>query len=342
MADYLSRQDLVRLAWGHQGEPAKFDPKPLFAEIKACAGEEGRHLSRALPKLWKHLDHQTYDGMQFARATGLSAESFEALMGVLSKGRGKTLLDYRFPASPAAMLFVALAVGRFDLRYHGGTLAAKPDGFWYPPHISLAFARVWPNHLGIELYESLVDALMNVPTRGPLDIVSMTVGRVEPYGDGLRYEPNAPYGRQDEATGRTRDDKAERILRIINLAFASEGDLAVPIVYQDPTAKDLSKAMAVLAKATGWDGASDVRPRMGAPTPEPSVTLKSLAAILVIATYLRRDHGVFPGHQWSRAKLVMAMASIWPAALAVGGFDLSMENIYGRSDSEYDNIVGVI
>ena len=45
---------------------------------------------------------------------------------------------------------------------------------------------------------------------------------------------------------------------------------------------------------------------------------------------------------WSRAKLIMAMASIWPAALDVGGFDLLMENIYGRSDSEYDNIVGVI
>ena len=38
----------------------------------------------------------------------------------------------------------------------------------------------------------------------------------------------------------------------------------------------------------------------------------------------------------------MAMASIWPAALDIGGFDLLMENIYGRSDSEYDNIVGVI
>jgi len=341
MADHLSRQDLVRLAWGHQGEPAKFDPKPLFAEIKACAGEEGRHLSRALPKLWKHLDYPAYDGMRFARATGLSAESFEALMGVLSKGRGKTLLDYRFPASPAAMLLVALAVGRFDLRYHGGTLAAKPEGFWYPPHISLAFARIWPNHLSLELYEGLVDGLMNVPSRGPLDIVSMTLGRVEPYGDGLRDEPNAPYGRQDEATGRIRDDKAERILHMVKSAFGSEGDLAVPMVYQDPTAKDLSKAMAVLAKATGWDGVSDERPRTGAPAPEPSAILKVLAAILVVATNLRRDHGVFPGHQWSRAKLTMAMASIWPAGLDIGIFDQLLENIYERPDFN-ENIVGLI
>ena len=81
MASHHTRQELVRLAWGHQGDPANFDPKPLFAEIKACAGEEGRHLSRALPKLWKHLDYRAYDGMRFARATGLSAESFEALMG---------------------------------------------------------------------------------------------------------------------------------------------------------------------------------------------------------------------------------------------------------------------
>ena len=191
MADYLSLQELVRLAWGHQGEPAKFDPKPLFAEIKACAGEEGRHLSRALPKLWRHLDYRAYDGMRFARATGLSAESFEALMGVLTKGRGKTLLDYRFPASPAAMLFVALAVGRFDLRYHGGTLAAKPEGFWYPPHISMAFARVWPNHLSLDLYEGLLDSLMNVPPRGLLDIVSMTVGRVEPLSYGLTDDTKA-------------------------------------------------------------------------------------------------------------------------------------------------------
>ena len=342
MAAHLSRQDLVRIAWGHQTDPAKFDPKPLFAEIKACAGEEGRHLARALPKLWKHLDYHAYDGMRFARATGLSSESFEALMGVLSKGRGKTLLDYRFPASPAAMLFVALAVGRFDLRYHGGTLAAKPEGFWYPPHLSLAFARVWPNHLGLELYEGLVDALMNVPLSAPFDFDSMTVGRVELLGVPSRDEPSAPYGSQDEATGRVRDDKAERILHIVKSAFGSEADLAVPMVYQDPSEKDFRKASTALTKAIGWDGASDGRPRMGAPTPEPSVTLKSLAAIFVIATYLRRDHGVFPGHQWSRARLVMAMASIWPAALAVGGFDLSMENIYGRSDSEYDNIVGVI
>jgi hypothetical protein len=36
------------------------------------------------------------------------------------------------------------------------------------------------------------------------------------------------------------------------------------------------------------------------------------------------------------------MASIWPAALDVGIFDLLMENIYARSDFDYDNIVGVI
>jgi hypothetical protein len=342
MASHHTRQQLVRLAWGHQGDPANFDPKPLFAEIKACAGEEGRHLSRALPKLWKHLDYRAYDGMRFARATGLSAESFEALMGVLSKGRGKTLLDYRFPASPAAMLFVALAVGRFDLRYHGGTLAAKPEGFWYPSHISLAFARVWPNHLGLELFEGLVDSLMNVPPRGLLDIVSMTVGRVEPFCDGLRDEPNAPYGRQDEATGRIRDDKAERILYLVRSAFGSEIDLAVPLVYQDPSAKDLRKALTVLAKATGWDGASGGRPRMGSLTPKPLITLRNLAAILVIAAYLRRDHGVFPSHQWSRAKLIMAMASIWPIALDVGIFDQLLENVYGRSDFEHENIVGLI
>jgi hypothetical protein len=99
--------------------------------------------------------------------------------------------------------------------------------------------------------------------------------------------------------------------------------------------------MAVLAKATGWDGAYDGRPRTGAPTPEPSVTLESLAAILVIATYLRRDHGVFPGHQWSRAKLVMAMALIWPTSLDIGIFDQLMENIYERPDFDA-NIVGLI
>jgi hypothetical protein len=341
MAAHLSRQDLVRLAWGHQGDSAKFDPKPLFAEIKACAGEEGRHLSRALPKLWKHLDGHAYDGMRFARATGLSAESFEALMGVLSKGRGKTLLDYRFPASPAAMLFVALAVGRFDLRYHGGTLAAKPEGFWYPPHLSLAFARVWPNHLGLELYEGLVDALMNVPPRGLFDIDFMTVGRVELLGDDLRDEPSAPYGRQDEAAGRIRDDKAERILRVVRSAFGSEADLEVPMVYQDPSEQDFLNASTTLTKATGWDGASEGRPRIGSPTPEPLVILKSLAAILVIAKYLRRDHGLLPGHPWSRAKLIMAMASIWLAGLDIGIFDQLMEIIYERPDFDM-NTVGLI
>jgi hypothetical protein len=341
MAAHLSRQDLVRIAWGHQADPAKFDPKPLFAEVKACAGEEGRHLSRALPKLWKHLDYHAYDGMRFARATGLSSESFEALMGVVSKGRGKTLLDYRFPASPAAMLFVALAVGRFDLRYHGGTLAAKPEGFWYPPHLSLAFARVWPNHLGLELYEGLVDALMNVPPRGLFDIDSMTVGRVELLGDDLRDEPSAPYGRQDEATGRVRDGKAERILLMVKSAFGSEADLAVPIVYQDPSEKDFLNASRTLTKASGWDGASEGRPRIGSPTPEPHATLKSLAAILVIATYLRRDRGVLPGHPWSRAKLIMAMASIWSTGLDIGIFDQLMEIIYERPDFDM-NTVGLI
>jgi hypothetical protein len=341
MADYLSRQDLVRLAWGHQGDPAKFDPKPLFAEIKAGVGEEGRHLSRALPKLWKHLDDPAYDGMRFARATGLSAESFEALMGVLSKGRGKTILDYRFPASPAAMLFVALAVGRFDLRYHGGTLAAKPEGFWYPPHLSLAFARVWPNHLGLELYEGLVDALMNVPLSAPFDFDSMTVGRVELLGDPSRDEPSAPYGSQDEATGRVRDDKAERILHIVKSAFGSEADLAVPMVYQDPSEKDFRKASTALTKAIGWDGASEGRPRKGSPTPEPLAVLKSLAAILIIAKYLRRDRGILPGHPWSRAKLIMAMASTWPAGLDIGIFDQLMEAIYERPDFDM-NTVGLI
>lgn len=72
MADYLSRQDLVRLAWGHQGDPAKFDPKPLFAELKACAGEEGWHVSRALPELRKHSDHQA----DVSPRDGLSAEFF--------------------------------------------------------------------------------------------------------------------------------------------------------------------------------------------------------------------------------------------------------------------------
>jgi hypothetical protein len=338
MPNHLSRQDLVRFAWGHQGELTDFDPKPLFAEIKACAGAEARHLSRALPRLWKHLDHPGHDGLRFARATGLSSDSFEALMGVLSKGRGKTLLDYRFPASPAAMLFVALAVGRFDLRYHGGTLAAKPEGFWYPPHLSLAFARVWPNHLGLELYESLVDALMNVPPRGLFDIDSMTVGRVELLGDDMRDEPSAPYGRQDEATGRIRDDKAERFLHIVKSAFGSEADLAVPTVYQDLSEKDFLNASTTLTKSSGWDGASEGRPRIGSPTPEPLFILKSLAAILVIATYLRRDRGVLPGHPWSRAKLIMAMASIWPTGLDIGIFDQLMEIIYERPDFDMDTV----
>ena len=342
MADYLSLQELVRLAWGHQGDPAKFDPKPLFAEIKACAGEEGRHLSRALPKLWKHLDYRAYDGMRFARATGLSAESFEALMGVLTKGRGKTLLDYRFPASPAAMLFVALAVGRFDLRYHGGTLAAKPEGFWYPPHISMAFARVWPNHLSLDLYEGLLDSLMNVPPRGLLDIVSMTVGRVEPLSYGLTDDTKASYGRKAETTGRIRDDNAERLLRQLHMALSPTGDLVAPGVFQHPSAEELLQATSVLVKATGWDGSNEGRPRVSSHTPELGSFFGGLHAALVIAAYLRRENGVFPSHQWSRAKLIMAMASIWPAALDVGGFDLLMENIYGRSDSEYDNIVGVI
>ena len=342
MASYLMRQEHVRLAWGYQADPDNFDPKPLFAEIKACAGAEGRHLARALPKLWKNLDRHGYDGMRFAKATGMSADSFEALMGILTKGRGKTLLDYRFPASPAAMLFVALAVGRFDLRYHGGTLAAKPEGFWYPPHISLAFARVWPNHLSLDLYEGLLDSLMNVPPRGLMDIVSMTVGRVEPLDYGLSDEPNAPYGRKDETTGRIRDDNAERLLRQLHMGLSPTGDLAAPGIFQHPSAEELLQATSVLVEATGWDGSNEGRPRVSSHTPELGSFFGGLHAALVIAAYLRRENEVFPSHQWSRAKLIMAMASIWPAALDVGGFDLLMENIYGRSDSEYDNIVGVI
>ena len=342
MASHHTRQQLVRLAWGHQGDPANFDPKPLFAEIKACAGAEGRHLARALPKLWKNLDSPSYDAMHFARATGLSAESFEALMGVLTKGRGKTLLDYRFPASPAAMLFVALAVGRFSLRYYGGSLAAKPEGFWYPPHISIAFARVWPNHLGLELYEGLVDSLMNVPSPRLMDIVTSTVGRIEPLDYGLSDEPNAPYGRKDETTGRIQDDNAERLLRQLHMVLSPTGDLAAPGVFQHPSAEELLQATSVLLEATGWDGSNEGRPRVSSHTPELGSFLGGLHAALVIAAYLRRESVVFPSHQWSRAKLIMAMASIWPAALDVGGFDLLMENIYGRSDSEYDNVVGVI
>lgn len=341
MTDYLSRQDLIRLAWGHQGEPAKFDPKPLFAEIKACAGEEGRHLSRALPKLWKHLDYPAFDGMRFARATGLSAESFEALMGVLSKGRGKTLLDYRFPASPAAMLFVALAVGRFDLRYHGGTLAAKPDGFWYPPHISLAFSRVWPNHLGIELYEGLVDALMNVPPRGLLDITSTTVGRIEFSPEAYGDEPNAPYRGGDGSNNVSMDDKARLILDRAKQALVSAGDLPLPVVSHEASPGDVARALAVLIEATGWDGASSARPVLGPAAPAPTFTLQVMAAVMVVGAHLRREHLMSSGHEWSRAKLIMALAAIWPAGLDIGIFDQVMDKLYERPDFDA-NIVGLI
>lgn len=341
MAAYLSRQDLVRLAWGHRGEPAKFDPKPLFAEIKAGAGEEGRHLSRALPRLWKHLDHQTYDGMQFARVTGLSAESFEALMSILSRGRGKTLLDYRFPASPAAMMFVALSVGRFGLRYHGGTLAAKPEGFWYPPHISLGFARAWPNHLGLELYEGLVDSLMDEPPRGLLDATPTTVGLIdfsrEAYGD----EPNAPYGGGDGTNTGSADDQARLILERAKQAFASAGDLPLPVVSREASAEEVARALAVLTEATGWDGSSSARPVMGPAAPAPAVTLQVMAAVMVVGAHLRREHLVSSGHEWSRAKLIMALAAIWPAGLDIGIFDQLMDKLYERPDFD-EHIVGLI
>jgi len=342
MASHHTRQQLVRLAWGYHGDPAKFDAKPLFAEIKACAGVEGRHLSRALPKLWKNLDYPGYDGMHFARATQLTSEAFEALMGILSKGQAKTLLDYRFPASPAAMLFVALAVGRFSLRYHGGSLAAKPEGFWYPPHIGLTFARVWPNHLSLDLYEGLLDSLMNIPARGLLDYDSMTVGRVEPLSYGLTDDPEASYGRKAETSGRIQDDNAERLLRQLHMVLSPTGDLAAPGVFQHPSAEELLQATSVLVEATGWDGCNEGRPRVSSHTPELGSFFGGLHAALVIAAYLRRENEGFPSHQWRRAKLIMAMASIWPAALDVGGFDLLMENIYARSDFDYENIVGVI
>jgi hypothetical protein len=343
MASHHTRQQLVRLAWGYQGDPAKFDPKPLFAEIKACAGVEGRHLARALPKLWKNLDYPGYDGMHFARATRLTSEAFEALMGILSKGQAKTILDYRFPASPAAMLFVALAVGRFSLRYHGGNLAAKPEGFWYPPHIGLTFARVWPNHLSLDLYVGLLDSLMNLPSGGLLDYDSMTVGRVEPMDFVIDDETKASYGGEDGAIQRPRDDKAEDFLRQVQELLSAAGGHVRPRIFRDPSAAELHKASSLIVAATAWDGANDGRPL----SPQgirhdPKVLIDVLGAALVVAAYLRNDGEVLPVRHWNRAKLVIAMASIWPAALDVGIFDLLMENIYARSDFDYDNIVGVI
>jgi hypothetical protein len=342
MPNHLSRQDLVRFAWGHQGELTDFDPKPLFAEIKACAGAEARHLSRALPRLWKHLDHPGHDGLRFARATALTAETFESLMGILSTGRAQTLLDYRFPASPAAMLFVALAVGRFSLRYHGGTLAAKPEDFWYPPHISLAFARVWPNHLGLEFYEGLVDSLMNVPSPGLWDSITSFVGRIEPPSYGATVDTMAAVDRGGQTSGRERDDKAEILLRKVREELALPNDRRAIEVFARPSAEEVRNATSILAEATGWEGASDARPRMSSSTPDPQITLRSLAAILTVAASLRREAGVFPGHPWSRAKLVMAMASSWPAMLDIGLFDQLMEQIYGRADFSDLDTVGMI
>ncbi len=339
----LSRQELVRLAWGHRGDPAGFDPKPLYAEIRACAGAEGRHLSRALPKLWQNLDRPGFDGMQFATATRLTSEAFEALMGVLSKGRARSLLDYRFPASPAAMLLIALAVGRFSLKYHGGSLAAKPEGFWYPPHISLAFARVWPNHLGLELYEGLVDSLMNVPSRGILDLTSLTVGRVEPFAFTIDDEPQAAYGREGERPPRPRLDGAEDWLREVRASLHGAGQVAVPPVCGDPSDEELLAASTVLGEVTGWDGSADSRPhqRQAALLPAKDF-LRAAGAAMIVAAYLRAERSPIPNHNWSRAKLVMAIASVWPESLDIGAFDRFLEIVYGSTDHMEQNIVGLI
>jgi hypothetical protein len=183
---------------------------------------------------------------------------------------------------------------------------------------------------------------MNIPARGLLDYDSMTVGRVEPLSYGLTDDPEASYGRKAETSGRIQDDNAERLLRQLHMVLSPTGDLAAPGVFQHPSAEELLQATSVLVEATGWDGCNEGRPRVSSHTPELGSFFGGLHAALVIAAYLRRENEGFPSHQWRRAKLIMAMASIWPAALDVGGFDLLMENIYARSDFDYENIVGVI
>jgi hypothetical protein len=94
---------------------------------------------------------------------------------------------------------------------------------------------------------------------------------------------------------------------------------------------------------TGWDGSADSRPhqRQAALLPAKDF-LRAAGAAMIVAAYLRAEHNPIPNHNWSRAKLVMAIASVWPESLDVGAFDRFLEVVYGSTEYMEQNIVGLI
>jgi hypothetical protein len=184
---------------------------------------------------------------------------------------------------------------------------------------------------------------MNVPPRGILDYASHTVGRIEPFAFTIDDETKAAYGHEGAKPPRPRLDGADDWLREVRASLDGAGQGAVAPVFGDPSDEELVAAGTMLSEVTGWDGTADSRPHLRRVALLPAKDfLRAAAAAMIAAAYLRAEHNPIPSHHWSRAKLVMAIASVWPESLDIGAFDRFLEVIYGSTDLMEENIVGLI